>query len=215
MFHMKLVIGSLIWDLEVPSLITVGRPRLSSRGTPHGYIRHWTPTLHEPSQDSVCYAMWTLLSVTDNYITKPPFQSHCKTIEVPPPPRRSPQCVRASSLSKLHDHTQTHHVQQDSSGPVISPSQRPLPDNTRHSQETNIHAPGVIRTCNPSKQAVADPFLRLGSEQVTLQQAIFLATRRILFVRHLQQRDTQLFVSAGNSCIWKGTQKRQFHMRLT
>jgi len=134
--------------------------------------------------------MWTLLSVTDNYITKPPFQSHCKTNGVPPPPRRSPQWVRASSLSKLHDHTQTHHAQQDSSGPVISPLQRPLHDNTRHSQETNIHAPGVIRTCNPSKQAVADPCLRLGSEQVTLQHAIFLAIRKILLVRHLQQTHT-------------------------
>ena len=29
---------------------------------------------------------------------------------------------------------------------VISSSQRPLPDNTRHSQQTNIHAPGGIRT---------------------------------------------------------------------
>jgi len=31
---------------------------------------------------------------------------------------------------------------------VISLSQRPLPDNTRHSQQTNIHAPGGIRTHN-------------------------------------------------------------------
>ena len=29
---------------------------------------------------------------------------------------------------------------------LISSSQRPLPDNTRHSQQTNIHAPGGIRT---------------------------------------------------------------------
>jgi hypothetical protein len=48
--------------------------------------------------------------------------------------RSSPQWVRAS-LSKFHDHTQTHHIRQDSSGRVISPSQRPLPDNTRHSQK--------------------------------------------------------------------------------
>jgi len=31
---------------------------------------------------------------------------------------------------------------------VISSSQRPLPDNTQHSQQTNIHAPGGIRTHN-------------------------------------------------------------------
>jgi len=32
--------------------------------------------------------------------------------------------------------------------------QRPLPDNSRHSQETNIQAAGGIQTHNPSKQAV-------------------------------------------------------------
>jgi len=42
---------------------------------------------------------------------------------------------------------------------VIGPSQRPLPDNTQHSQETVIHAPGGIRTRNLSKPAAADPLL--------------------------------------------------------
>ena len=37
------------------------------------------------------------------------------------------------------DHTQRR--RQDSSGRVISSSQRPLPDNTQHSQQKNIHAP--------------------------------------------------------------------------
>jgi len=40
------------------------------------------------------------------------------------------------------------------------PSQRPLPDNTQQSQETDIHAPGGIRTRNPSKRAAAGPCLR-------------------------------------------------------
>ena len=40
---------------------------------------------------------------------------------------------------------------------MISPSQRPLPDNT---QQTNIHAPGGIRTRNPSRRAAADSRLR-------------------------------------------------------
>ena len=35
-------------------------------------------------------------------------------------------------------HTTTRHSRQDSSGPVISPSQRPLPDNTQHSQQTSM-----------------------------------------------------------------------------
>jgi hypothetical protein len=40
------------------------------------------------------------------------------------------------------------------------PTQRPLSDNTQHSHETDIHAPGGIRTNNPSKRAAADPRLR-------------------------------------------------------
>jgi hypothetical protein len=44
-------------------------------------------------------------------------------------------------LSRLHDHTQRHHTRQDSSGRLISPSQRPLPDNTQHSQQTPMPPP--------------------------------------------------------------------------
>jgi hypothetical protein len=33
-------------------------------------------------------------------------------------------------------------------------------DNKQHSQETDIHAPGGIRTRNPSKRAAADPHLK-------------------------------------------------------
>ena len=36
-------------------------------------------------------------------------------------------------------HITTHHSRQDSSGRVISPSKRPLSDNTQYSQQTNIH----------------------------------------------------------------------------
>jgi hypothetical protein len=54
-------------------------------------------------------------------------------------------------------HTTTHHSRYDSSGQVISPSQRPLPDNTQHSQQTNIHARGGIRTHDLSRRAAADP----------------------------------------------------------
>jgi hypothetical protein len=48
----------------------------------------------------------------------------------------------------------------DSPGRVISPTQRPLPDNTQHPHETNTHASGVIRICNPIKRAAAHPCLR-------------------------------------------------------
>jgi hypothetical protein len=43
---------------------------------------------------------------------------------------------------------------------MISPTQRPLPDNTQHSQETNILIAGGIRTPNTSTRAAADPHLR-------------------------------------------------------
>jgi len=43
---------------------------------------------------------------------------------------------------------------------MIRSSQKPLLDNTQHSKETDIHAPGGIRTRNPSKRAEADPRLR-------------------------------------------------------
>ena len=57
-------------------------------------------------------------------------------------------------------HTTTHHIRYDSSGLVISSSQRPLPDNTQHSQQTNLHAPGGIRTHNLSRRAAADLHLK-------------------------------------------------------
>ena len=63
-------------------------------------------------------------------------------------------------LEVSRSHTTTHHSRQDSSGRVISPSERPLPDNTQHSQQTNIHAPGGIRTYNLSRRAAADLRLR-------------------------------------------------------
>jgi hypothetical protein len=55
----------------------------------------------------------------------------------------------------------TRHSRYGSSGRVISPSQRPLPDNTQHSQQTDIHAPGGIRAHNLSRRAAVDLRLRL------------------------------------------------------
>ena len=48
-------------------------------------------------------------------------------------------------------HTTTHHSRQDSSGRVISPSQRPLPDNTQHND-----APQSTRLLWTSDQPVAE-----------------------------------------------------------
>ena len=72
----------------------------------------------------------------------------------------SPQWVTASSLSRLHDHTQTHQARYDSTGRVISPTQRPPPENTQYLHKTNIRATGGIRTHNASNREVAEPRLR-------------------------------------------------------
>jgi hypothetical protein len=50
-----------------------------------------------------------------------------------------------------HSMTHTRYTQQNSPGWVICPSQRPLADNTKHSQGTYIHDPGGIRNRSPSK----------------------------------------------------------------
>ena len=44
---------------------------------------------------------------------------------------------QGSLIIENHYHTQVHHTRYDSSGRVIGPSQRPLPDNTQHSQQTS------------------------------------------------------------------------------
>ena len=72
----------------------------------------------------------------------------------------TPYRALASSFDVSWSHTTTRHNRQDSSGRVISPSQRSLPDNTQHSQQTNIHAPARIRTHDPSRRAAKDLRLR-------------------------------------------------------
>ena len=57
-------------------------------------------------------------------------------------------------------HITTHHVRYDSSGRVISYSQRLLQNNTQHSKQTNIPASGGIRTHNFSRRASAGQRLR-------------------------------------------------------
>ena len=73
-------------------------------------------------------------------------------------------------------HTTTHHSRQDSSGRVISPSLRPLPDKTQHSQQKNIHAPGGIRTHNLRSRAAADPRLR---QRGHWDRQVFLTATRL------------------------------------
>jgi hypothetical protein len=81
-----------------------------------------------------------------------------KLIFTPPPPHgKTASCGPGPPHYRGFTITlRQHHTRQDFSGRVISPSQRPLPDNTQYSQETDIHALYGIRTCNSSKRAAAD-----------------------------------------------------------
>jgi hypothetical protein len=65
----------------------------------------------------------------------------------------SPLWAIASPLLKFRNHTPTHHILWDSSGRVIGPLQRPLPDNTQQSQRADIHVSGGFEPAIPSKRA--------------------------------------------------------------
>ena len=57
---------------------------------------------------------------------------------------------------RFFNHKVTHHLLHDSSRRTFGLWQRPEPKNTQHSHETDVHAPGGIRTHNCSKSAAAD-----------------------------------------------------------
>jgi len=67
--------------------------------------------------------------------------------------RCGPTRAMASSFLRFLDHTQ----RRITVGRTSSPSQRPLTDNTQQSTQTNIHAPGGIRTHNTSRGRRATP----------------------------------------------------------
>jgi hypothetical protein len=65
--------------------------------------------------------------------------------------------VLAVEVISLHLITDTHTHGRIPLDEGIGSSQRPLPDNTQHSQEKDIYALVRIRTRNPSTQTAADP----------------------------------------------------------
>ena len=86
---------------------------------------------------------------------------------------------------------------------MIDPSYRPLPDNTQHSQQTNIHAPCGIRTRNPSKRAAADPGLRPRGHwdrhlhccsDVSIRNAVLLSNSSINFRFFLPRATFAMYV---------------------
>jgi len=57
-----------------------------------------------------------------------------------------------TSTGQHTTYTQTHHARYASSVRVISPTQRPLPDNTQHSLETDIRAPAGFGPAIPESE---------------------------------------------------------------
>jgi hypothetical protein len=90
---------------------------------------------------------------------------------------------------------------------VISSSQRPLPDNTQHSQQTNIHAPRGIQTQDLSGQAAADLRLRQHSHWdwlesiLNVQNIIYFTTPRI------RDGNTYFKIQASTMAIKTDTKK--------
>ena len=68
------------------------------------------------------------------------------------PWRSSTQWANASSLSRIHDHTQTHHTRQDSSGRVISPTKRRLPDYTTLNKRQTSMPPVRFKPTIPASE---------------------------------------------------------------
>jgi hypothetical protein len=61
---------------------------------------------------------------------------------------------------------------------MISPTQRPVPDNTQHSQERNIHAVGGIRTRNPYTREAQSHALDRATTSIGQQNHVHKTLRR-------------------------------------
>jgi hypothetical protein len=90
-----------------------------------------------------------------------------------------------------------------SSRQVISSSQRPLPNNTQHSQQTDIHSPGGIRTHNFSRRAAAD--LRLRSRGHWDQHSVSLCLKKMWTIKfgrlYWQSQNASVFFVGWFVCL--------------
>jgi len=78
---------------------------------------------------------------------------------------RQPLWANASSLSKICDHTQTPPHSVESSGRVNGLSQRPIPENTRHSQQTFMPSAG-FETAFPASELPHTHALNRGADGI-------------------------------------------------
>jgi hypothetical protein len=78
---------------------------------------------------------------------------------------------------------------------VINPTQKPLPDNTQRPRCTDIHAPGEIRTRNPTKRAAAD--LRLRPRGTGICHYMLTSISSLEAYRHITQLHGQKHLDCG------------------
>jgi len=70
---------------------------------------------------------------------------------------------------------------------VISPSQRPLPDNTKHSQQTDIHAPARFEPTIPASEQPQTHALVLSNTAMKVLQALsFCIANEVKFYKALE-----------------------------
>jgi hypothetical protein len=102
------------------------------------------------------------------------------------------------NLQLSKSHTSMHHSRQDYSGWVISPSQRPLPDNKQHHHQTNVHTYSGIRTRNLIKRTAAEPRLgraATGTGRLIMSDAVPLRTVFLYIGRaHRYPQNTPFYV---------------------
>jgi len=99
----------------------------------------------------VSFLFWSLLQTIDINFNTAPLVFHIFFMARLPLVGQDLLIIEAS---RSHSNTL------NSSGRVISPSRRPVPDNRQRSEETGIHAPGEIRTRIPRKRTTAESRLR-------------------------------------------------------
>jgi hypothetical protein len=84
----------------------------------------------------------------------------------------------------------------DSSGRVIGPSQKPLPD-TKYSQKIYVHAAGRIRTCNCRKRAAANP-LRGRRDRLQRLPNTYIYVRLCTNLNSIDFRDSSVQLNINN-----------------
>ena len=111
-------------------------------------------------------------------------------------------------------HTTTHQSRYEPYRRVISSSQRSLPDNTQQSQQTNNHAPGGIRSHNPSRRAATGT----GTEQYSFVLFLFFPLWRCgptramasLFLRFLDHTQRRITVGRTPLDAWSARRRELY-----